>query len=290
MPTLSDKITSCAAGKLCKAPPGKPVGSTHICAKCNTPVHAPGFGCCAEWESISANIQRKLSSLNGKPPPKRGINHEICAHCIEWARASGTTSTESSREVIGTAKATSIANDEGVNSDHMAIDLTTEGTEEKAPAEKPPAEKPPAKKPYWLPTKGKQLKGPKKPKQATLKPMKEKPHKKASSLKQATKAGKQVYTIKQKMQILGEWNETQNGTGRKGSVAKKYGVHVTTIRRWKNQEKELIEASEELGRGEKKTLHTDYLKRIVHGLDLFYEANERMPRDLKLPLTGMYYD
>ena len=54
------------------------------------------------------------------------------------------------------------------------------------------------------------------------------------------------------------------------------------------QEKELIEASEELGRGEKKTLHTDYLKRIVHGLDLFYEANERMPRDLKLPLTGMY--
>ena len=285
MSTLSNKLTSCAAGELCKAPPGKPVGSMHVCAKCNTPVHAPGFGCCAEWESISANIQRKLSSFNGKPPPKRGINHEICAHCIEWARASGTTSTKSSREVIGTAKGTSIANNKGVNSDHMAIDLTIEETKEKAPAKKPPA-----KKPLWLPMKGKQLKGPKIPKQATLKSMKEKPHKKASSLKQTSKAGKQVYTIKQKMQILGEWNEKQNGTGRKESVAKKYGVHVTTIRRWKKQEKELIKASEELGRGDKKTMHTDYLKRIVHGLELFYEANERMPRDLKLPLTGMYYD
>ena len=155
------------------------------------------------------------------------------------------------------------------------------------PAGKPPTGKP-EPKPLWMPMKGKQPKGPKASKQSTLKPMKEYQHKKGSSLRKASKAGKVIFTIKEKLQILQVWNETKNGTGRKSSVAKRFDVDQTTIRRWKKKEAQMKEALEVLGRGEKKTLHKDHLQRISHVLGLFYETNERMPRDLKLPLTGMY--
>ena len=88
-------------------------------------------------------------------------------------------------------------------------------------------------KPLCIPTKGKQVKGPK-----------EKPHKKASSLKIGTKVGKKIYTIKQRLQILQVWNEIQNGTGRKTIVANNYGVDPTTIRRWKKKEAEMKVALE----------------------------------------------
>ena len=83
------------------------------------------------------------------------------------------------------------------------------------------------------------------------------------------------------------WQNIANETGRKQGLVAKWGVNETTARRWVREKKKLEEA-EKHGKGTKMTVVSDPLQRILVGLLLFYEANLRIPRDLKLPITGKY--
>lgn len=112
-------------------------------------------------------------------------------------------------------------------------------------------------------------------------------HRKGKDMKGPPRAGTVLYTVKEKLGMVKIWKDTANGTGRKSALARKWQVSSRAVERWVKDEVKLEKQIEE-GRGGIKAMISDPLRRIVHGLNQFYEANARMPRDLKLPLTGEF--
>lgn len=189
----------------------------------------------------------KEKKRKNPPPAQTGVALELCHHCFKEIRSSSTT----------TASAP-IA-------EPMIIDITE--TAVPSAGEKP-------KQAVWLAAAGANSKNRNHQKKAA--------HKKSSA---SNPSGAITYSVEAKLDMIKIWKETKDGTGRKPALAAKWRAGERTVRKWVKKEAELQAALDE-GRGRKKTCHSDPLRRITHGLNLFYEANSRMPRDLKLPLTG----
>ena len=204
-----------------------------------------------------------------------GSFKEVCNLCVEKATNQPPPPAASAVGVAGDGADTASKEMPGVSADPMVIDITgeTEETTTKGTAIK--------KKSSWLNVVAQNKKRVYKKKDNT-KP-KDTVHKKSSATKRS-RAGTVSYTVKEKLGMIKVWKETISGTGRKPALAKQWGVNEKTVRGWVTKEAQLQAALDE-GREDRKTCWSDPLPRITHGLKLFYEANSRMPRDLKLPLT-----
>lgn len=217
-----------------------------------------------------------MNKETGQPPEKVGIAMDVCHTCIEKAEA----------KIIAAAaatKATAPASAGGGGNVSMepaaaafvavatvmpTATSTTKTTTVSAPATN-------------------NASGPNK-KQASLTSAKTKVvHRKDKDMKGPPRAGTVLYTVKEKLGMVKIWKDTANGTGRKSALARKWQVSSRAVERWVKDEVKLEKQIEE-GRGGIKAMISDPLRRIVHGLNQFYEANARMPRDLKLPLTGEF--
>jgi hypothetical protein len=234
---------------------------------------------------------------------------DVCHTCIEKAEANiaaaaatkatapasagggGSVSMEpAAAAFVAAATSTTTVSPPATNNaaDPMVIDITGK-TETGVTAVHVPGAVGGKKKAVWASTLSshKKKSGPNK-KQALLTSAKAKVvHRKDKDMKGPPKAGTVLYTVKEKLGMAKIWKETANGTGRKSALAKKWCVSSRAVERWVKDEVKL-EKQVAAGRRATKTMISDPLRRIVHGLNQFYEANARMPRDLKLPLTGEF--
>lgn len=259
----------CAAGSLCQGA-GKTLGN-HYCCRCKKTVHS--VFCSKEVDSLEGNIKESF-----KDDEQKGSFKEVCNLCVEKATNQQPPAAASAVGAARDGADTASKEMPGVSTDPMVIDITgeTEETTTKGTTIK--------KKSSWLNAAAQNKKRVYKMKDNT-KP-KDTVHKKSSATKRS-RAGTVSYSVKEKLGMVKVWKDTINGTGRKSALAKQWGVNETTVRGWVTKEAQLQAALDE-GREDHKKCSSDPLPRITHGLKLFYEANSRMPRDLKLPLTCKY--
>lgn len=98
--------------------------------------------------------------------------------------------------------------------------------------------------------------------------------------------GRKRYTSQEKLHILDEIARKETT---QTAVCKEYGCEKTSVRRWKNERAKLEEAVAEEGRAKMKAnLKNDPLRRVKDGVRAFYELNNTMPKDLKIPITREY--
>ena len=201
-----------------------------------------------------------------KPAGELGMTLEICHHCVHVIR----------RSSITPAAAPPPAAPSNSTGGPMIIDITneTEGTAATITTNSVPALEG-TKKPNWL-----RVHAANRKRISKMKKGNDTPHKRNSK----NRAGKESYSVKEKLDMVIIYENTINGTGRKGDLAKKWNVNERTIRRWVKMKADL-EQQAEIGKGAKKYVLFDPLERISHGLMQFYDANQRMSRDLKLPMT-----
>ena len=97
---------------------------------------------------------------------------------------------------------------------------------------------------------------------------------------------RQEFSIAEKLQILDELNK---GLSQQKQIIAKYNTNRVSVSTWKKQRAQLEkQLDEELRGGRKKMFINDPLKRIKHGVRMFYDLNETMPKALKIPITRKY--
>ena len=258
--------------------PGVPLGTTtkHLCLKCGLQMHAP---CGVEYDIMCQNkeyedildaIAPKKEDDEGKtleertvPNPENiGVQLEICHNCIHVIR-----------NVSSTPAAAPPSAAPSNSADPMLIDYSTKETEDTTVTSAPAK----GKKPKWLSAIAANKKNVRKIKKGN----KEEPPKKKG------RKGNSKFSIKERLKMVYIYENTVDGTGRKKQLAAEWGIDETTVRRWVKGKATLQELVNN-GRGDKKRAYADPLRRIEYGLILFHEANSRMSRDLRLPLTCKY--
>ena len=120
---------------------------------------------------------------------------------------------------------------------------------------------------------------------AQPKPTKRQPiaqHRQKSSKK--LKKSRTELTIHQKLAVLDEINL---GGATQNVICKKWGISKQSVIKWKKKREQLQLEADAKGKGKTMRLRTnDGLKRIKDGLDYFYDLNDEMPKDLKIPITS----
>lgn len=100
----------------------------------------------------------------------------------------------------------------------------------------------------------------------------------------APKKERKEFTHEEKLAIL---DEIKKGNATQAAICRKHGASTSSVKRWK-QNAEKIRAYLKCDTGIKTTKRiysSDGLRRIKDALKVFYDLNEAMPRDLKVPLT-----
>ena len=68
-------------------------------------------------------------------------------------------------------------------------------------------------------------------------------------------------------------------------ILKKYDVNRKVYRQWVKNRKSITKLVEEEGQGKhKKIVHNDPLERVKQAVKAFFDANENMPKDAKIPV------
>ena len=279
-------LPTCAALNHCimKELPLPPSGGMrHFCLHCGHQKHAP---CGLEYASLLENKKEnkdildviapknkddKGNEMDDRPDPKpagekQGMALEICYHCVHEIRSSSTPAAAPPPAVPP------------ASTEPMMIDITneTEGTAATDTTNSVHAEA--MKKPNWL-----RVRAANKNIVSNIKKGKKPLHKRNSN----SRAGKKSYYVEEKLNMVLIYENATNGTGCKGGLARKWNVNEKTVRTWVRMKVDL-EEQVKMGKGAKRTVLSDPLQRISIGLMQFYEANQRMIRDLKLPMTGNY--
>jgi hypothetical protein len=95
-----------------------------------------------------------------------------------------------------------------------------------------------------------------------------------------------TFTIEQKIFIL---DEIKKGLSSQERIIAKHNTNRGSVARWK-RDRSILEKQlkEELRGNKKRVFSNDPLKRIKHGIRMFYDLNDSMPKALKIPITRKY--
>jgi hypothetical protein len=94
------------------------------------------------------------------------------------------------------------------------------------------------------------------------------------------------FTLQQRIKMI---NEIDAGASQI-SIADKYGISRESLRLWRKNRKSIEEQiSCKNKENIKRVMSSDPLSRIASGLLIFYELNQNMPKDFKIPITSEWH-
>ena len=109
---------------------------------------------------------------------------------------------------------------------------------------------------------------------------------KVASKRSVIKKSQRTFSAAKKLQILREVDEATGGRSQQ-DILHHHGTNQTSLFRWRSQRAKLEKAVEEEGKGsKKKILSFDPLGRIKDAIKAFYDLNNKIPKDARLPITG----